>query len=57
MILVFESVFGVLTSLLFYGERMTLQLAVGFTLIFVSVLLAEAGEEILARIRHRKTTC
>ncbi len=57
VILVFESVFGVLTSLLFYGERMTPQLAVGFTLIFVSVLLAEAGEEILARIRHRKTTC
>ena len=49
VILVFESVFGVLTSLLFYGERMTLKLALGFALIFFSVLLSEAGEDWLAK--------
>ena len=53
VILVFESVFGVLTSLLFYGERMTVKLAVGFVLIFLSVLLSEAGEEWLNK---RKTS-
>ena len=51
MILVFESVFGVLTSLLFYGEKLTLQLVLGFALIFISVLLVEAGDELLARLR------
>lgn len=57
VILVFESVFGVLTSLLFYGEKMSLQLGIGFLLIFLSVLLAEAGEAILDHLRHKQTTC
>ena len=55
VILVFESVFGVLTSLLFYGEKMTVKLAVGFMLIFLSVLLSEAGEEWLEKRKERHT--
>ena len=54
VILVFESVFGVLTSLLFYGEPMDLRLASGFMLIFLAVLLAEVGDELLGRIRDKK---
>ena len=54
VILVFESVFGVLTSLLFYGERMTLQLGLGFSLIFLSVLLVEAGDAIVEKLRRWK---
>ncbi len=53
VILSFEAVFGVLTSLLFYGERMTVKLALGFALIFLSVLLAEAGEAAVASLRAR----
>ena len=55
VILVFESVFGVLTSLLFYGEKMTVKLAVGFMLIFLSVLLSEAGDEWLEKRKARHT--
>ena len=54
VILVFESVFGALTSLLFYGETLTARLALGFVLIFLSVLLSEAGEELLGRLKGRK---
>lgn len=49
VILVFEAVFGALTSLLFYGERLTLPLGIGFFLIFISVLLAEAGDELFMK--------
>ncbi len=54
VILVFESVFGVLASMLFYGEKMTLQLALGFVLIFLSVLLVEAGDVLLDKLRRRE---
>ena len=43
VILTLESVFGTLTSILFYHEQVTPKLLIGFALIFVSVLLAETG--------------
>ena len=43
VILTLESVFGTLTSILFYHEQITPKLLIGFVLIFVSVLLAETG--------------
>lgn len=36
-----ESVFGVLFSVLFYGERLSVQIAVGFCLVFFAVILSE----------------
>lgn len=53
VILVFESVLGALTSLLFYGEKLSARLGLGFVLIFLSVPLAEAGEELLGKLRRR----
>ena len=41
IILSLESVFGVLFSVLFFGERLTLRLAMGFVLIFAAVILSE----------------
>ncbi len=43
VIMTLESVFGTLTSILFYHERVTAKLLTGFALIFVSVLLSETG--------------
>ena len=36
-----ESVFGVLFSVVFYGEAVTLRLAAGFALIFLAVVVSE----------------
>lgn len=36
-----EAVFGVLFSIAFYGERITLQIAIGFAVIFLGVVLNE----------------
>lgn len=41
LLLSLESVFGVLFSVLLYGEELTLQLALGFSLVFGAVLLSE----------------
>lgn len=41
ILLSLESVFGVLFSVIFYGEQVTMQLAIGFSLIFVAVLVSE----------------
>jgi drug/metabolite transporter (DMT)-like permease len=41
LILSLESVFGVLFSALFYGERMTFRLVLGFSVIFAAVLISE----------------
>lgn len=43
VILTLESVFGTLTSILFYHEQITPKLLIGFALIFISVLLSETG--------------
>ena len=42
ILLSLESVFGVLSSVLLYGEQLTLSLGVGFLLIFFAVVLSEA---------------
>ncbi len=47
VILSLESVFGVLCSVLFAGDKVTLQLAVGFVLIFVAVVCSETKFQFL----------
>lgn len=41
IILSLESVFGVISSVLFYGDRVTARMLLGFTLIFIAVLCSE----------------
>lgn len=41
LILSLESVFGVITSVLFYGEVLTLRMVIGFALIFIAILISE----------------
>ena len=41
VILSLESVFGVLCSVIFYGDPVTFQLVAGFVLIFVAVICSE----------------
>ena len=55
IILSLESVFGVLFSILFYHETLTLKIAVGFLLIFIAVLISETKLEFL-RSRFRSKT-
>lgn len=43
ILLSLESVFGVIISVLFQGDRLTFQLCVGFLLVFSSVLISELG--------------
>lgn len=43
LILSLESVFGMLFSIIFFGERLTLLLAAGFALIFAAIVLSESG--------------
>lgn len=47
-----EAPFGVLSSILVYGECVTARLGLGFALIFVAIVISEAGEELLARLRR-----
>ena len=44
-----ESVFGVLFSVLFYGDPMTFRLAIGFIMIFLAVLCSETKFSFLRR--------
>ncbi len=41
MILSLEAVFGTLFSVIFYNEKLTVKLSLGFTLIFISVIISE----------------
>lgn len=41
IILSLESVFGVIFSMVFYGERLSLKVALGFSMIFISVIVSE----------------
>ncbi len=50
-----EAPFGVLSSVLVYQERVTPRLLTGFALIFCAVVMSEAGEELLGRLRQRRT--
>lgn len=47
-----EAPFGVLASVLVYGEQVTGRLVLGFALIFVAMVVSEAGEELMARLRR-----
>lgn len=49
VILSLESVFGVLCSVIFYGDRVTVRLAAGFVLIFVAVVCSETKLSFLRR--------
>ncbi|MDD5800531.1 MAG: DMT family transporter [Coriobacteriales bacterium] len=55
LLLSLESVFGVMFSVIFYGEQVTVQLAIGFALVFVAVLMSEVPPSVLAEnLRARK---
>lgn len=55
ILLSLESVFGVLFSVVFYGEALTIRLICGFLLIFASVLISETKLSFL-RGRHVRVT-
>lgn len=52
VILSLESVFGVLFSVIFYGDQVSIQMALGFALIFAAVLCSETK---LSFLRRRDT--
>jgi len=49
LILSLESVFGVMFSVLFYGEILTAQVLLGFILIFISIVISETKLSFLKR--------
>ncbi|MEG0035804.1 MAG: DMT family transporter [Oscillospiraceae bacterium] len=51
VIMTLESVFGVIISIIFYGEILNLQLVVGFVLIFAAVLISETKPSFLRRTK------
>lgn len=51
LLLSLEAVFGVIFSIIFYGERLSLQLIIGFALIFTAVIISETK---LSFIRLKK---
>lgn len=52
IILCLESVFGVLFSVIFYGEQLTLRLFIGFVLIFIAILISETKLSFLKQKRQ-----
>ena len=50
LLLSLESVFGVMFSVLLYGEELTVQLALGFALVFGAVLLSECAPKRVAAV-------
>jgi drug/metabolite transporter (DMT)-like permease len=44
-----EAPFGVLSSVLVFGERVTPRLLLGFALIFAAIVTSEAGEALAER--------
>ena len=57
VILSLESVFGVLSSVLFYGDPVTGRLLAGFGLIFVAVLCSETKFGFLRKKPSQRKTC
>ena len=49
LILSLESVFGVLFSVVFYGEELTVRLLIGFILIFIAIVVSETKLSFLHR--------
>ena len=54
LIISLESVFGVLFSVMFYGETLTIRVVMGFALIFLAILLSEMGGFVAAAIRAKR---
>lgn len=54
IILSLESVFGILFSVLFYGEKLTGRLILGFVLIFIAILISETKLSFLRKLRKRE---
>lgn len=52
LILSLEGVFGVAFSMIFYHERLTLQVGLGFLVIFAGILLSEVLPEVLKARRE-----
>ena len=53
LILSLEAVFGVAFSMIFYRERLTLQVGLGFLIIFAAIVLSEVVPEVLRAGRWR----
>lgn len=53
IILSLESVFGVLFSIVFYGEELSIRLITGFVLIFLAVLVSETKLSFLKGLNNR----
>lgn len=53
IILSLESVFGVVFSVLFYGEILTLRVIIGFILIFVAIIISETKLSFLRKKEQR----
>lgn len=51
IILSLESVFGVLFSVIFYHERLTIKLTMGFILIFIAVIISETKLSFFTRLK------
>ena len=54
MLMTLEAVFGTLFSVILYHEQVTPRLLLGFALIFIAVVLSEAGAEIFSKLRGKK---
>jgi len=54
LILSLESVFGVLFSIVFYHERMTVRLIAGFSLIFIAIVISETKLGFLKKRERRQ---
>lgn len=54
IILSLESVFGILFSVLFYGEKLNSRLLIGFALIFLSVIISETKLSFLPFLARKK---
>lgn len=49
VIMSLESVFGVFFSVILYGEKLTVRLALGFLLIFMAIIISETKLDFLKR--------
>lgn len=53
MIVTLEAVFAVIISAIFYNENLTLQVIIGFILIFVAILISETKLKFLKNLRRK----
>lgn len=54
LVLCLEAVFGVMFSIIFYHERLSLQVAIGFAVIFIGVVINETELSFLFKKRYKK---